>query len=83
MARDDAQVMGEGLPFLRGKARQYGLIQPLRFDALQPAREIAGEAGGAQGSTLPTSCGNGEARPRPLKASAAAPIAVPSALVLR
>jgi hypothetical protein len=24
--RDEAEVMGEGLPFLRNKARQYGLI---------------------------------------------------------
>jgi D-psicose/D-tagatose/L-ribulose 3-epimerase len=26
VARDEAEVMGEGLPFLRNKARQYGLI---------------------------------------------------------
>ena len=26
VARDDAEVMGNGLPFLRNKARQYGLI---------------------------------------------------------
>ncbi len=26
VARDEAEVMGEGLPFLRNKARQYRLI---------------------------------------------------------
>ncbi len=26
IARDESEVMGEGLPFLRNKARQYGLI---------------------------------------------------------
>lgn len=26
VARDEAEVMGNGLPFLRNKARQYGLI---------------------------------------------------------
>ena len=27
VAKDEAEVMGNGLPFLRNKARQYGLIQ--------------------------------------------------------
>ena len=26
VAKDEAEVMDNGLPFLRGKARQYGLI---------------------------------------------------------
>ena len=26
VARDEEEVMGNGLPFLRNKARQYGLI---------------------------------------------------------